>query len=186
MISNENINKFIDLNLKSKNLEIIQITYDVMNTRFEEIKTFVNSVISEFSDEYGWKEESDQYFLNPLDRKFRYSYLIQNKDTKKICFVSFASIYFNKLHLHFAFGDSKYRNLGLGKLSQLNLYNEALKERIEMMDAYWPKHNNGSIILFLKIGWKIEEIRKEGTQIYMLGDIKTCFNNLITILNINF
>lgn len=178
-------NKKITEVLLKKGFRITLITEDMMKERLSEIKFFMNTIMAEYTEIYGWKEENDDYFLNPLVRKFDFSFMIEHIDSCKICFISISSIYDKVLHLHSFFGSKEFRNFGLGKIIQLRLANEAVHHNLSEMSAYTPRINNKSIILFLKMGWQIIEIRKNGTQIYMLGNVKTCINNLISILNIN-
>jgi hypothetical protein len=179
------INNEISSFLLLKGFRIIPISKDIMKERLSEIKFFMNTIISEYSEIYGWKEENDEYFLNPLDRKFDFSFMIEHIDTCKICFVSISSIYDNVLHLHSFFGSKEFRNFGLGKIIQLRMANEALVHSLSEMSAYTPRINNKSIILFLKMGWQIMEIRKNNTQIYLKADTKVVLNNLFKMLNID-
>lgn len=180
------INKYIDKTLSDKGLRIVRITEQVMADRLGQIMDFINGIIREYSSNYGWKEESKDYFLNPLNRKFDFSFLIENCITNEICFISFSSVYENDiLHLHLAHSNKNYRGIGLAKYNQLKMCNEAIAQGLLNLDAYWPKQNNGSIILFLKMGWRIDEIRKNGTQLYMKATTHEVLNNLVKMLKLD-
>ncbi len=179
------INKKITEVLLKKGFRIAPITEDIMKERLSEIKFFMNTIMAEYSEIYGWKEENDDYFLNPLVRKFDFSFMIEHIDTCKICFISISSIYDKALHLHSFFGSKEIRNFGLGKIIQLRLANEAVHHNLSEMSAYTPRTNNKSIILFLKMGWQIMEIRKNRTQLFMKADTKLVLSNILHLLNYN-
>jgi hypothetical protein len=179
------INNYIDSSLRSKGMAIIQVTESILINRLDEIMNFTNGIIREHVDKYNWIEENKEYFLNPLVRKFDFSFLIEDINTHEICFLSFSSQYEKSLHLHFAYGDKKYRNLGLAKYNQLKTCNEAYNSNLLELEAYWPIHNNGSIALFLKMGWKITDIRKNRTQLFMKADTKLVISNILYLLNYN-
>ena len=73
----ENVGNFIDRALEEKGFTIKLITQNYIYFNIEKIMNFVNSVFTEFSEQYGWKSESKEYFLNPLNQKFKYSFLIE-------------------------------------------------------------------------------------------------------------
>ena len=174
---------FVDNSLMCRGLCIKPISQLTMQSRLNEIMGFVNSIRVEYNKAYGWKPENKEYFLNPLNQKFKYSLLIENIQTKEICLVNFTSIYINILHTHGTYVSKNYRNQDLAKYHMLKICNMAIANGIQMQEGYWPKHNNGSIILHLKMGWRIEEIRKNGTQLYMKADNKEVRDNVYKMLS---
>ena len=53
----------------------------------------------------------------------------------------------------------------------IKIATEGLKDGFEKYEGYWDKHNNGSLILHLKMGFKIEDMRKN-EQLYLVGNLK--------------
>lgn len=175
-------NGFIDNALKIEGLCIKVIDQLTMQVRLDEIMIFVNNIRAEFSKTYGWQREEKDYFLNPLNKKFTYSFLIETIETNEICFINFTSVYDTILHSHGTYVKERYRNQNLAKYHMLKICTKALEDGYEMQDGYWPKQNNGSIILHLKMGWKIEDIRKNGTQLYMIANNMEVRNRVFEML----
>jgi hypothetical protein len=164
------IETYVVERLDQNGYRIIMITEKLLNERLDEISDFVNTVILEHERNYNWETLGNDYFRNPLVEKFSYSYLIESKVNSEICFVNFSSLYDNVLHNHCTYSHKNHRGKNLAKYHLLLLCNSAVKNNIRSQEGYWPKKNNGSIILFLRMGWEIEEIRKNGTQLFMVCD----------------
>jgi len=182
MSSYDVYNNLVNESLQKLGLRIRLIDSTLITSRLNDIMHFVNGVRMEYADAYGWEPESEAYFLNPMVRKFEFSYIIEEIKNNNICFLNFSSVYNDFLHLHCAYGSKTFRGANLAKCNHLIVCNSAIDSGIYKQDAYWPKHNNGSIILFLKMGWKIEDIRKNGTQLYMIADNTTVRNNIYKML----
>lgn len=163
---------FVDQELNKKGFMIQQITEDYMNRRLPDIMRFVNSILVEYSAVYGWKPESEAYFLNGLDRKWDFSFAIEQIADHEICFVNFSSVYGNSIHYHGTYAASKHRGQGFAKYHMIKLCQVGIDAGFVHQEGYWPKHNNGSISLHLKMGWKIEEIRKQGTQLFLIANLE--------------
>lgn len=178
----EEIDKFIENKLSTNGFAIRLITQQLLENRLDDIMLFVNSVIHEYSIDYNWQLLEKDYFINPLNQKFKYSFFIERIDTSEICFLNFSSMYGEVLHNHCTYAGQKYRGFNLAKYHIVYLCNTALKNNIILQEGYWPKHNNGSIVLFLKMGWKIEDIRKNGTQLFMLANNQFVRDNVYGML----
>ncbi len=162
---------FVDTELFKKNFRIIQITEKLLNNRLNEIAGFVNSIRKEYSLLYGWQEETIDYFINPMVRKFEFSFIIEEKDLKEIAFASFASIYGDFVHHHFSYAGKIYRNLGLSKLHIIKLCQTSLDRNFKKLEAYAPKNNSNSIRLLLKLGYEIEGLRNLN-ELFLIADLK--------------
>jgi hypothetical protein len=170
-----NYDEFIDSELKKNNLKIVSITEDLVAKRLAEIKSFVNGVKKEFSNKYCWTDESDEYFLKPMDRKFLYSFMIINEQDE-IVNLTFNSIYRDRMHIHCMYTRSDFRKMGLTKLAVIKVCQKGIDCGFETIGGFWPKKNSGSIILFLKLGWMIEHIRNE-IEIFMMGKLNEIREN---------
>jgi RimJ/RimL family protein N-acetyltransferase len=162
---------FVDRELSKKNFQIIRITEKIINERLNEIAGFVNSIRKEYGLLYGWTEETINYFLNPMDRKFEFSFLIEEKNNHEIAFISFASVYGDSIHHHFSYGGKKYRNSGLAKLHIIKLCQTCLDRNFIKLEAYAPKKNSNSIKLLLSLGYEIEDIRNF-REVFLIADFK--------------
>jgi hypothetical protein len=169
-----NYHKFVDNELEKNKYRIALITEDLMKNRLDDFMNFVNGVISEYKNIYGWHEESKDYFLNGLNNKWKYSFAVLNKNDE-ICFVNFSSVYVNIIHNHCTYAKKDTRNLHFAKLHILKLCQTGLDNGFTHQEGYWPKNNNGSIILFLKMGWEIQSIRKD-TELFMKADLEKVRN----------
>lgn len=152
------LDEFVATELKKKNFRLVQITEQLMESRLSDIMSFVNLIRAEYNDKYGWTPESKEYFLNPMDRKFSYSFLIENNNNE-ILILSLFSVYGKMVHNHCTYANGKYRNHGLAKLLLINLCTHAISDGFDTYSGFFPKSNNGSLILFLKLGLKIECLR---------------------------
>jgi hypothetical protein len=171
-----NIHKFIDDELEAKGFKIKLVTKELVETRIEDFMTFVNNIRTEYKEAYGWSNEPKEYFLNGLVDKWKYSFVIMNKNDE-IRVLNFASVYGKNLHLHFLYAHRETRSLNLGKLHMLKMYQTGLDNGITSLECFWPKHNNGSIVLFMKMGWKIELIRNN-TDLFMLAEMEEVRNKV--------
>ena len=142
---------------------------------------FVNGVISEHKDIYGWNPEPREYFLNGLVDKWKYSFCIVDQDGQSIRFVNFSSVYGDIIHNHCTYGHKETRNMNFAKLHIVKLCQTGLDAGFTHQEGYWPKKNNRSIILFLRMGWEIESIRK-GTELFMKADLEKVRNQTYELI----
>lgn len=164
-----NFHDFVDKELSLRGFAIKLISEDYMNHRLPEIMNFVNIIREEHGAVYGWQAESKAYFTNGLNRKWDFSFAIERINTRELCFISFSSVYGDNIHIHCSYANAKYRNMGLAKLHMIKLCQTAIDAGFTHLEGYWPKHNNGSIILHLRMGWQIEDLRKEGNHLFIIG-----------------
>ncbi len=168
--SNIDFDKFVEDELTVHGFKIITITEDLMAKRLEDFMTFVNGIRNEYKDQYGWNEETKEYFLAGMVKKWDYSICIVDKNDK-LLLVNFSSVYpGNILHNHCTYVSKIARNKDLAKLYMIKIAQKALNNGIKVYDGYWPINNNGSIILFLKMGWEIKSLRK-GKELYLAADL---------------
>lgn len=172
--------KFVDLELAKKEFRIVQITESLMKSRVDDFMKFVNGVIEEYKHIYSWKPESREYFLNGLVNKWNYSYTIMNSNDD-IFFVNFSSVYDDIIHNHCTYAHRDARNLNFAKLHIIKLCQIGLDNGFKYQEGYWPKKNNRSIILFLKMGWKIESIRKD-TELFMKASLEKVRNQTYELI----
>ena len=130
---------------------------------------YVNDIRIEHSAAYGWKEVDEQFFLNPMVDKWKFSFVILNKKDE-ICFLNFSSVYGDIIHNHCTYAGKETRGLNFAKLHIIKLCQAGIDNGFTHQEGYWPKHNNGSIILFLKMGWQIEKIR-DNIELFMTADL---------------
>lgn len=162
---------FAEQELRKKGFIIKPLDEDYMNKRLDECMDFVNNILNEYKESYNfWDLKTKEYFLNPLDRKFDYSFVIEDK-FNNIAFIQFASVYGEKIHRHLTFTKKEYRNQGLIKLHQIKLCQWGIDNGFKEQEAFCDLNNNGSLIVFLKMGFKITGIRKE-IQAAISGDLK--------------
>jgi Acetyltransferase (GNAT) family len=171
---------FVDEQLEAIGYRIMPITEEVMSERIDEFMSFVNEIRTEYSALYGWETESREYFLNPMNQKFKYSFAIIDKNNE-ICFVNFSSVYSKVIHYHFAYARKDTRGLNLAKFHLIKLCRLCLENGYTKLEAYWPKNNNSSIILYLKMGWQIELLRNN-RDLFMIADIKYVMNRTYELL----
>jgi len=161
---------FVETELKSSRLKIIPASENYCLDNLEKILSFINTNRNEYAADYGWRQEAKEYILNPLQNKFKFSYVISN-ETDEICFLNFTSVYDKILHNHCTYTSSVYRNKGLAKLHMIKLCSNALNSGFEFQEGFWPVNNNRSLILFLQMGWQLDSIGKD-TQVKMIADNK--------------
>ncbi len=166
-----NYHKFVEDQLAKNGFRMIPADEQFIKSRLGETMKFVNDILIEYSADYGWKPLDEQYFLSPMVDKWKYSFVVLNvKD--EICFLSFSSVYGSNLHLHCCYAGKDMRGFNFSKHCMIKLCQNGIDNRFTDMDAYWPKHNNGSIILFMKMGWKIESIR-DNKEVFMKAELTT-------------
>lgn len=178
------VNQIINSFLNSNNLDLIQINENYLKNNLGEIKTFVNNIILEHKDKYNWELLDDEYFINPLINKFNFSYLLKDNKTNKIVFINFSSQYNDLIHSHFWFCHPNYRGKNLARIITLNLTRVAKQFNLTKINAYWPINNKGSLILFMKLGFIINDLIKNKTQIVMESNVKNLEINIINSLNL--
>jgi hypothetical protein len=164
-----NYNEFVDQGLKNNGLAIKRISEDYMRTRLGDIMSFVNGVILEYGEAYGWVPQMEDYFMNPMNRKFDFSYMIERINSNEIVLFNLHSVYGDALHNHCTYANKKFRGMGLAKLHMVKICQAALENGFRKMEGYWPKRNSGSIILHLKMGWLIERM-DERNKLFLIGD----------------
>lgn len=156
--------------LHSLGFSILTISEAAMVARIDEVMEFVNGIRNEFAGNYKWTSEPKEYFLKDLPGKWLYSQMITHDS--KIVFVNISSVQNNVVHFHGSYGSREYRGKGLATYHMAYISSLALQDGIEEMEGYWPKHNNGSLILHLRLGWKIDDLRKNGEQLFLTCNAK--------------
>lgn len=172
--------EFADKLLSERKLRIIQITKDCLKNNFIEIKQLVNSTRKEFGSAYNWCEETDDYFLQDLSGKWKYSFGIINQEDK-IFLVNFSSLYGEILHYHFTYVSKEYRNKNLAKIHSLKLSQYALDNNLTQQEGYWSPNNLDSISLYQKLGWTIQE-QVSQHKLLLRSDIQTVRDNSYKLL----
>lgn len=173
-LTGEDYHRFVDTELARNNFRIVHITKELMESRTDDFMNFVNSIRKEYSSAYGWSEESREYFLNPLKDKFKFSFTVLNSKDE-ICFVNFSSVYDKIIHNHCTYARKDTRSFNFAKLHIIKLCQAGLDAGFTHQEGFWPKTNNGSIILFLKMGWQIDSIRND-KELFMLADLEKVRN----------
>lgn len=155
-----NFHEFIDTELGKKGYKIAAVTKEMMHDRLRDFSGFVNNIFSEYAKEYKWKPVDDNFFLNPMNDKWKYSFTIMDMNDK-IHFLNFSSVYDDHIHNHCTFAGKESRGKDFAKFQILKLCQTGLDNGFTYQEGYWPKNNNRSIILFLKMGWRITHIRDD-------------------------
>jgi hypothetical protein len=172
--SDVNFHKFVDDKLAENGFKIAVITQEMMQKRIDDFMNFVNGIRNEHQDVYGWTPEPMEYFLNGLNDKWKYSFTVINmKD--ELCFVNFSSVYGDIIHNHCTYAAKHTRGFNFAKLHIIKLCQTGLDNNFTHQEGFWPKNNNGSIILFLKMGWQIESIRNN-KELFMIADLEKVRN----------
>ena len=149
--------KFVDDEMTKGGFRIQLADEYFVKTKLDDLLKHVNGIRNEYNTEYGWDEVDKQYLLNPLVDKWKYSFVILNQKDE-ICFLNFSSVYGDIIHNHCTYARKESRGMNFAKLHIIKLCQTGLDNGFTYMEGYWPKNNNRSIILFLKMGWKIESI----------------------------
>lgn len=176
------VNQIINSFLISNNLDLIQINEEFLKSNLKQIKTFVNNINSEHKEKYKWASLDDEYFVNPLVNKFNFSFLLKDNKTSKIVFVNFSSQYNDLIHLHFCYCHPNYRGKNLARIIMLNLTSVAKQYNFMKINGNWPVNNKGSLILFMKLGFMINDLIKNKTQVVMEAQVNDLQENLIKSL----
>ena len=153
-----------------------------MRARLGDVRALVNDVRREHSALFGWSDEEESYFLNPMVRKWEFSYCVSRRSDDRIVFVGITSVYGEKLHLHSQFTARECRGLGIGKLHLLYLCEAARTAGFAEIEAYTPKHNTPAVMFFLSTGWRIEDLRKNGSQLLLAGETTKVRDTTIALL----
>jgi hypothetical protein len=167
--SNVDFHKFVNEELAKNGYRILLITEEFLKTRLDDFMRFVNNIRLEYKDLYGWSGENREYFLNGLHDKWKYSYAILNA-ADEICFVNFTSVYGDILHTHCSYAKNSKRNFGFAKLHLIKLCQTGLESGFTHLEGFWPKNNNGSIILYLKMGMEIQSMRNN-KELLLMGNL---------------
>jgi hypothetical protein len=175
--------KFVNDSLEPNGFRIVNITQGLMLKRLDDFMNFVNSIRTEYKNVYGWNTESKEYFLNGLVDKFKYSYAILN-NKEEICFLNFSSVYGDMLHTHCSYAGNDSRNRNFAKIHMIKIAQTGLDNGYREQGGYWPKNNNGSIILYLKMGWEIKGIRNN-KELIMTADLEYSRNRTYKLLTNN-
>jgi len=149
--SDIDFHKFVNENLEKHGFKVQLITKDLMLERLDDFMNFVNNIRLECKNLYGWETETREYFLKDMVDKWKYSHVITDKDDC-VAFINFSSVYGNRLHTHCFYAGKNTRNLNLAKLHMIKLAQTGLENGYTKQGGYWPKNNNGSIILYLRMG----------------------------------
>ena len=172
--SGTDFHRFVSDELDKNGFRIIPVTENLMTKRLDDFMKFVNDIRIEHNSVYGWKAESKEYFLNGLKDKWKYSFTIVNK-SDELCFVNFSSVYGDIIHNHCTYASKNTRSFNFAKLHIIKLCQTGLDNGFTHQEGYWPKNNNRSIILFLKMGWEIQSI-KDNTMLFMKADLEKVRN----------
>lgn len=161
--------KFIDESLNKIGYRMVNVTSEMINSRLQDFMEFVNGVVSEYGDIYKWKPADEAFFLNPMVDKWKYSFAVLDKEDN-INFLNFSSVYDDHIHNHCTFAGKASRGKNFAKFQIVKLCQTGLDNGFTYQEGYWPKNNNGSIILFLKMGWQITHIRND-MELGMTADL---------------
>lgn len=161
---------FVDKELEKGGFSIKPINEDYINRRLSDCMSFVNGILEEYKNVYTlWKPKPKEWFLNPMNRKWDFSFTIENIN-RQIILLYFASVYDAVLHGHCIYTDKNYRGFGLAKLLMIKFCQKGLDCGFIQYEGYVDKNNNGSILFHLNIGLKIENIRNN-EQLFVTGDL---------------
>ena len=163
--------EFVNTNLGNKGFKIRPVTEEYIVPRLNDVMSFVNGILKEYENTYKlWTPKNKEWFLNPMNKKFNYSYTIED-DMGKIVLLNFSSVYGDRLlHNHCTYVDKSYRNYNLAKLHMIKVCQRGIEDNLTDYEGFWDKYNNGSIILHLKMGFRIESMRKD-EQLLLRGSL---------------
>jgi len=179
-LSSNDYHSFVDTELAKNGYRIKHITQELMESRTDDFMNFVNSIRKEYSAAYGWSEESREYFLNPLNDKFKFSFTVMNENDE-ICFVNFSSVYDKIIHNHCTYARKDTRSFNFAKLHIIKLCQAGIDAGFTHQEGFWPKTNNGSIILFMRMGWQIDSIRNN-KELFMIADLEKVRNQTYSLV----
>jgi len=172
--------RFVSDKLMENGFRILLITRDLIEERLDDFMDFVNGIRTEHKSLYGWSAEPEEYFLNGLTNKWDFSFTIVN-DNDELCFVNFSSVYGNIIHNHCTYAGKNTRGFNFAKLHIIKLCQTGLDNGFNSQEGFWPKNNNGSIILFLKMGWEIQTIRNN-KELFMTADLEKVRNKTYNLV----
>ncbi|MBL8015819.1 MAG: hypothetical protein JNK43_00990 [Ignavibacteria bacterium] len=164
MNNKENIDyhKFVDDGLAEMGLRIELISLEVMQRDLRKFSEFINNAFGEYYEIYRWRKHADdEYLLNPLTDKFKYSFCIRNA-ADELKLVDFASVTDGKINHHIVFTSKDMRGKNLAKYHSIKLCQTALENGYTEQIGYFSRKNNRSIILHLRMGYEISHIREDG------------------------
>lgn len=176
------VKRFVRERLRLLGYDILPLDERAMRARLGDVMALVNGVRREHSALYGWSDEEESYFLNPMVRKWEFSFCIVRRSDDRIVFVGMTSVYGQTLHLHSQFAARECRGQGIGKLHLVYLCDTACEAGFEQIEAYTPKHNSAAVVFFLSTGWRIEDIRKNGSQLLLVGLTKSIRDTTLALL----
>jgi GNAT superfamily N-acetyltransferase len=178
-----NYHEFVDTELKKLGLRIELITEDIMKRDIRKFSEFINAAFAEYYEVYKWRKHADDdYLLNPLIDKFKFSFCIRDSDDNLVL-VDFASVVDNRINHNFVFTAKKHRGRNLAKYQFIKLCQTALDNGYREQVRYFSKKNNGSIILHLKMGFEISHIKDDGLLVATADNariIENTYNALLT------
>lgn len=166
--------QFIDQELKQKGYKMVPVTGELMDKRLVDFMNFVNSIFTEYGELYKWKSVDKEFFLNPMKDKWKYSFSVMDMEDK-IHFLNFSSVYGDHIHNHCTFAGKESRGKDFAKFQIMKLCQTGIDNGFTYQEGYWPKNNNRSIILFLKMGWQITHIR-DNQELGMRADLEKVRN----------
>lgn len=171
---------FVKEKLSEKGFKISVINEEMMKKRVDDFMDFVNNIRNEYKHIYNWNKEKKEYFLDGLKDKWKYSFAILN-EKDELCFINFTSVYYNKLHNHCSYTRKDMRSLKLAKLHSIKVCQTGLENGFTKYEGFWPIKNNGSVILYLKMGWEIESMRNN-SELYMTANLEYVRNKTYELI----
>jgi GNAT superfamily N-acetyltransferase len=176
------ISPFVRERLGALGYGIGRLDEHTMRERLVEVAALVNGVRREHESAYGWGPEEESYFLAPMNRKWEFSFHVSTLGGGRMVFVGISSVYGTRLHLHSQFTARECRGLGIGKFHMAYLCDHALKAGIGEIEAYTPRTNSKAVMFFLSTGWQIEDLRKNGSQLFLVGKTDVVRDTSISLL----
>ena len=178
--NSKDFHRFVNEQLFARNCKIIRITREFMLNRIEDIMDFVNSIRLEYRDQYDWQPEHREYFSRELIDKWKFSFAVVN-ESNTFYLINFSSVYDNIIHNHCTYILKSKRNLDLAKIHMLELCQTGIDNGFTKQEGYFPKNNNGSIALHLKMGWEIISLRNN-KDLLMQADLETVRSRTYNLL----
>ncbi len=176
-----NYHAFVDEELGKMGLKMELISEDLMRKDLRKFSKFINDSFEEYYEIYRWRKHADDdYLLNPLTDKFKFSFCIKDSNDNLVL-ADFASVTDGKINHHIIFTAKEYRGKNLAKYHSIKLCQTALENNYKELIGYFSRKNNRSIILHLKLGYEISHIREDGL-IIGYGDIETVLKNAYKML----
>jgi len=180
-----NYHEFVDTELKKLGLRIELITEDIMRRDIRKFSEFINAAFTEYYEVYKWRKHADDdYLLNPLKDKFKFSFCVRNS-ANELVLVDFASVLDGKINHHIVFTAKEYRGMNIAKYHSIKLCQTAIESGYKEQIGYFSKKNNGSIILHLKMGYELSHFREDGLLIGYADNAKVLQNTYNMLLAAN-